>query len=101
MERITVQQACSLIAEQDEIHSMLTNPAIEHVFFIAGWHKEHGNAVESIETADELYLLTEQEAFCSHRLLCIKPKGKYPDERIYMELKPGSENDLPSQEFDR
>lgn len=88
MERITVQQACSLIAGNDEIHCMLTNPVSEPAFLVVGWHKEHESAVEAIETADELYLLMEQEAFCSHRLLCIRPKGKYPDERIYMELKP-------------
>ena len=101
MERITVQRACSLIAGRDEIHCMLTNPIIEHALFISGWHKEHEYAVESIETADELYLLTEQEAFCSHRLLWIKPKGKYPDERIYMELKLEPENAPPPQEPDR
>lgn len=86
MEQITVQQACSLISGRDEIHCMLTNPVSEPSFLIFGWHKEHESAIEAIETADELYLLTEQEAFCFHRLLCVRPKGKYPDERVYMEL---------------
>lgn len=85
MERITVQQALSLIAGEDEVHCMLTNPVTQPTVIIVGWHKEHEIAVEAIETADELYLLAEQEAFCSHRLLCVKPKGEYPDDQVYMQ----------------
>lgn len=86
MRQITVQQAHSLIVGKDEVHCMMTNPILEPGLMIVGWHKVYDSAVEAIETADELYLLTDREAFCSHRLLCVKPKGRYPDERVYMQV---------------
>lgn len=79
MKAISVQQALSLIRGRARIHC-----TSNFGFAISGWHKEYDSAKEAIETADELYLLEEDEAIQSHRLLCVNPKGKYPAERVLM-----------------
>lgn len=86
MEVISVQQALALIHGREEIHCMDGNPVAEQRFVTTGWHKEYPSAKEAIETADTLYLLEEKEAFLSHRLLCVNPKGKYPDKQVFMKI---------------
>lgn len=86
MEAISVQQALALIQGREEIHCMDSNPVTAQQFVITGWHKEYPSAKEAIETADKLYLLEEKEAFLSHRLLCVNPKGKYPDKQVFMKI---------------
>lgn len=71
---------------QEEIHCLDSNPVAEHRFLMIGWHKEYLSAKEAIETANELYLLEEDEAFLSHRLLCVNPKGKYPDKQVFIKI---------------
>lgn len=86
MKAISVQQALALIRDREEIHCMDSNPVAEQCFVITGWHKEYPSAKEAIETADALYLLEEKEAFLSHRLLCVNPKGKYPEKQVLMKI---------------
>lgn len=81
MKAITVKKALSLIHGRNRIHC-----TSNFGFAITGWHKDHASAKEAIETADELFLLDEDEAILSHRLLCVKPKGKYPQERVLMQV---------------
>jgi len=86
MEAISVQQALALICGREEIHCIDNNPVTDRRSLMTGWHKEYSSAKEAIETADELYLLGEKEAFLSHRLLCVNPKGKYPEKQIFMKI---------------
>lgn len=86
MKAISVQQALALIQGREEIHCLDSNPVTDRRFLMTGWHKEYSSAKEAIETADELYLLDETEAFLSHRLLCVNPKGKYPDKQVFMKI---------------
>lgn len=86
MKAISVQQALALIQGSEEIHCLDSNPVTGRCFLTTGWHKEYPSAKEAIETADELYLLDETEAFLSHRLLCVNPKGKYPDKQVFMKI---------------
>ena len=86
MKQITVEQALKLIEGRDEIHCMMSNPISQPHLLTVGWHKEYPSAVKAIQTADKLFLLSGREAFLSHRLYCVKPKGKYPEEQVYMEV---------------
>ena len=86
MKAISVQQAFVLIHGRAEIHCIDNNPVTGRRSLMTGWHKEYLSAKEAIETADELYLLEENEAFLSHRLLCVNPKGKYPDKQVFMKI---------------
>lgn len=66
---------------------MSGNPVIQPSFVHVGWQKEYSSAAEAIQTADRLFLLSEEEAFLSRRLLCVKPKGKYPAAQVFMKAK--------------
>lgn len=87
MKQITVQQALRLIAGCEQIHCISNNPVTQPSFILFGWHKEYLDAVEAIRTADKRFLLSEEEAFLSHRLLCVKPKGRYPEAQVFMRVK--------------
>lgn len=94
MKAISVQQALALIHGREEIHCIDINPVTDRRSLMTGWrslmtgwHKEYPSAKEAIETADELYLLDTKESFLSHRLLCVNPKGKYPEKQVFMEIR--------------
>lgn len=86
MKQITVERALELIEGRDEIHCMMSNPLSQPHLITVGWNKEYPSAAEAIRTADAIFLLTEREAFLSHRLYCVNPKGKYPEAQVYMEV---------------
>ena len=87
MKQITVQQAFRLIDGCERIHCMSSNPVMQPSFFRVGWHKEYSSAAEAIQTADRLFLLSEEDAFLSHWLLCVNTKGKYPEAQVFMKTK--------------
>jgi len=85
MKKISIEEALSLVANRDEIHCFQANPLMTPGGILCGWSNTCEQAVESIQTSDELYLLDDKEAFCGHRLWCKNPKGQYPEKQLFME----------------
>lgn len=84
MKKITAKDAIRLIQDKKKIHCFLQNPFIMPSSILVGWDISFEDAVESIKTSDELYLLDDTEAFAGHRLWCKNPKEPCPERQIFM-----------------